>query len=235
MVATASVSCVATKPHVPAIPPSERTVGQLVADTLRFYGSRFWLSLTLGVGPACLTVAAGELPEEQRLEVLATAWPVLMTASFIGACYLVSHAPFTWPRLWTASLVGLMVVIPVPLLVTLVVLPAVLWLALLGLAVPAAVREGTGVRESVRRGVALARVDYVHAAGTLATLVLLVVLTHLVLFQLLHGVSDQAGVIAAFLASVVITPLLFLGSALLYDDQVARAEVKSKPTPTQPS
>jgi hypothetical protein len=218
----------ASKPDLPAIPPAERTIGQLVADTLRFYGSRFWPSLALGIGPAMLTVAAGELRKEQRIEVLATAWPVLMTASFVGACFLVSGTPFTWRRARTAALVGFMVVIPVPLLVTLLVLPAVLWLALLGLAVPAAVREGMGVRESIRRGVALARTDYAHAAGTIATLVLLVVMTHLVLFQLLHGVSDQAGVVAAFLASVVITPLLFLGSALLYEDQVGRTEVKSR-------
>ena len=36
------------------------------------------------------------------------------------------------------------------------------------MAVPAAVSEGTGVRESLRRGFTLGRADYVHAAGSLA-------------------------------------------------------------------
>jgi hypothetical protein len=151
-----------------------------------------------------------------------------MTASFVAACFLVSRTSFDSRRTATAALVGLAIAVPVPLLVTIFVVPAVLWLAFVGLAVPAAVIEGAGIGEALRRGVALGRADYVHAAGGLATLVLLVVLTHLVLFQLLHGVSEQAALIAAFLASMVITPLLFVGSALLYDDQVARAEVKSQ-------
>jgi hypothetical protein len=124
-------------------------------------------------------------------------------------------------------LVGLVVSIPVPLLVTLFVLPSVLWLALLGMAVPAAVVEGTDIRESIRRGFTLGRADYVHAAGTLATLLLVVAITQFALFQLLHGLSDQAIAAAAFMASMVITPLLFFGSALLYTDQVARSEVES--------
>jgi hypothetical protein len=123
--------------------------------------------------------------------------------------------------------VGLVIAIPVPVLVTIFVLPAVLWLGFVGMAVPAAVSEGTGIGNAFRRGVALGRADYVHAAGGLATLVLLVVLTHLMLFQLLHGVSEQAALVAAFLASTVISPLLFVGSALLYDDQIARAAVAS--------
>ena len=150
-----------------------------------------------------------------------------MTASYVAACFLVSGTPFDARRSTTAALVGLAIALPVPFLVTILILPAVFWLALLGMAVPAAVIEGAGVRKAVRRGVALARADYVHAAGTLATLVLLVVLTHLVLFQALHGLSHSAALVAAFLASVVISPLLFIGSAQLYTDQKARAEVNS--------
>jgi hypothetical protein len=217
-----------SKAGVPAIPPAERTIGQLVADTLRFYGGRFWPCLALGVGPAVFTVAEAQLSRDGRITLLVTAWPLLMTASYVAACFLVSGTPFDRRRLAVAALVGLAIAIPVPLLVTILILPAVFWLALLGMAVPAAVVEGAGVREAVRRGIALARVDYVHAAGTLATLVLLVVLTHLVLFQALHGLSGTAVLVAAFLASAVISPLLFIGSAELYTDQVARAAVESK-------
>ncbi len=216
-----------SKTELPVIPPAERTIGQLVADTLRFYGGRFWPCLALGLGPAIFTVTAAQLSREGRITALLTVWPLVMTASYVAACFLVTGTTFDARRATPAALVGLVIAVPVPLLVTILVLPAVLWLALLGMAVPAAVIEGTGLRESVRRGVALARADFVHAAGTLATLVLLVVLTHLVLFQALHGLSDTAALVAAFLASVVISPLLFIGSALLYYDQKARSEVKS--------
>lgn len=218
----------ASKTELPVIPPAERTIGQLVADTLRFYGNRFWVSLALGVGPAIFTVVVAQLSRDGRITALLMVWPLVMTASYVAACFLVSGTPFDARRATPAALVGILIAVPVPLLVTILILPAVVWLALLGMSVPAAVIEGSGVRESIRRGFALARADFVHAAGALATLVLLVVLTHLVLFQALHGISDTAALVAAFLASVVISPLLFIGSALLYFDQNARAEVKSK-------
>ena len=33
----------------PPLPPEDRTVGQLVAETIRLYGRRFWASLPLGL------------------------------------------------------------------------------------------------------------------------------------------------------------------------------------------
>jgi len=220
----------ATKRETPAVPPAERTIGQLVAETLRFYGSRFWACLALGIGPAVLTVVAAKAPRDAQITVLLTGWPVLMTVSYVAACFLVFGRPFKWGRAGTASLVGLVVVIPVPVLIVVFILPAVLWLGLLGMAVPAAVVEWTAIRESIRRGFVLGRADYAHAAGTLATLILLVALTQLALFQLLHGLSQEALVAAAFMAAAVVSPLLFIGSALLYSDQIARAGVKSSPS-----
>ena len=44
----------------------------------------------------------------------------------------------------------------------------------------------------------------------------------------IHGGSGQAFEIALYLATLVLTPILFLGAAHLYDDQVARAAVESK-------
>lgn len=211
------------------VPPEKQTIGQLVADALRFYGDHVLASLALGIGPAALTVAAATLPRDPRVITFAVGWPLVMTLSFVSACFIVSGTPFGARRFLVAGLVGLVVAIPVPLLVTLIVLPAVLWLAIIGLAVPAAVREGTGVRASIRRGFSLGRADAVHSLGTIATLVLLVVVTQLMLYQLLHGLSGQAAAVAAFLASMLITPVLFIGAALLYDHQVARAAVKSEP------
>jgi hypothetical protein len=101
------------------------------------------------------------------------------------------------------------------------------WLALVGLAVPAALVERLGLIDALRRGVRLARADYVHALGSLATLVITIFLTGLVLFFLLRELSDQALRVAALLALLVLSPVFVLGAALLYVDQAAR--VKSGP------
>ena len=40
------------EPRPAALPPAERTVGQLVAESIRFYGEHFWRVLPLGLAPA---------------------------------------------------------------------------------------------------------------------------------------------------------------------------------------
>ena len=37
------------EPTPPGLPPETRPIGQLVAEGIRLYGSRFWPSLALGV------------------------------------------------------------------------------------------------------------------------------------------------------------------------------------------
>jgi len=112
--------------------------------------------------------------------------------------------------------------VPAPFLYSLFILPAVAWLGLFGLSVPAAVIERVGLRDALRRGYQLGRADYVHAAGSLATLVIVAFLTATVLFFLLRGASELERSVAAFLSLLVISPILFLGAALLYFDQAAR-------------
>ena len=48
------------------------------------------------------------------------------------------------------------------------------WLALIGLAVPAAMVERLGFRDALKRGRRLGTADYVHALGSLAALVVVV-------------------------------------------------------------
>src|SRR5206468_7695190 len=83
-----------------------------------------------------------------------------------------------------------------------------------------------GFRDSLRRGFELGRADYIHAAGSLATLVIVTFLTSTVLFFLLRGGSQIALASAAFLSLLVISPILFLGAALLYYDQAARVPTR---------
>jgi hypothetical protein len=101
---------------------------------------------------------------------------------------------------------------------------ALAWLALVGLAVPAALVERRGYSASLRRGVELARADYVHAVGSLITLAITITLTGLVLFFAIREGSGQALHVAAVLASVVLAPVFVLGAAVLYVDQAARVE-----------
>jgi hypothetical protein len=216
------------RPPSPPLPPETRTVGQLVAESIRFYGAHFWRSLALGLGPAVVTVAGYEVGRRTALGVVAAGWLLLVTASYVGACALVADRPLRSSSARTAYGVGLIVALPAPLLSSLLLLPAVAWLALLGLAVPAALVEKLRIRDALSRGARLGRADYVHAFGSLCALALVVFLTQVLLFALLHGASKQANAVAGFLASLVISPLLFIGAALLYFDQAARA-VSSRP------
>jgi hypothetical protein len=224
----------------PPLPPETRTVGQLVAEAVRFYGSRFWASLALGVPPAILAVALAPLDRIERLVLVVTAGSLLVTASYVAAFALVAgRRPGS---LALAYATGVLVFAPVPLLATAFILPALAWLALFGLAVPAVLLEERGFRAAFRRGIGLARADYVHALGSLATLVIVVFLCQGVLFFILRGAGEAAIAVAGFLASLVISPLLFLGSALLYYDQAARvrsskrdgALPRGKPAPPGP-
>src|SRR5437868_2046592 len=124
----------AGEPRPAALPPETRTVGQLVAETIRLYGARFWAVLPLGVVFCAIDIA------------------------------------------------------------------------------------------SFRRSVQLSRADLVHAIAGLATLALVYGLSKYALLLLLHTQGDQTQRIAAGVADVVLSPLLFLGSALLYVDQAARVE-----------
>lgn len=206
----------------PPLPPETRTVGQLVAEALRFYGQHFWPSLVLGLGLAVLNQLTVSSSRIAQLVLSATVGAVLLSASYAAASALVGRVSVSARSFGTAVVVGTIAFAPAPLLVSAFVLPAVAWLALVGLAVPVAMIERTGIRASFTRAVVLARADYVHAAGSLATLAITYFLTKVVMLFLLRGQADLTLRAAAFLADLVISPLLFLGAAILYSDQHAR-------------
>ena len=101
-------------------------------------------------------------------------------------------------------------------------IPGLAWFAFIGLAVPAAMVAGTGFRDSLIRGRRLGVADYAHALGSLCALVVVVGVAANVLGGLLRSQSDTGLRIAVFLSDLVLSPLLYLGSALLYVDQAAR-------------
>jgi hypothetical protein len=212
----------AREPLPPPLPPETRTVGQLVAETINLYRRRFWPSFSLGLAPAAGAVGLTLIPGWWNLLFALTAFALLMTAAYLGGVLVATgNRPARDPLLVGAA-VGYAVFVPAPFLYSLFVIPAVAWLALFGLSVPAALIEKVGFRDALRRGYRLGRADYVHAAGSLATLVIVAFLTATVLFFLLRGASELERTAAAFLALLVISPILFLGAALLYFDQAAR-------------
>jgi hypothetical protein len=208
-------------PH--EVSPADRTVGQLVADTIRFYGDRFFPSLALGLVIAVFGQFGIGSGRNAQGTLLSLASP-LFTLGYIGACVLVLGR---WPTLRAfliAFAIGTLVFLPVGILVWFFILPALAWLAFAGFTVPAVLDDDIGVRDALRRAGRLSGVDYMHALGTLATLVLVYFLSRSALLFLLHGQADATLRTAAFLADLVLSPLIFLGAAQLYLDQRARLE-----------
>jgi len=214
----------------PPLPPAERTVGQLVAEAIRLYGTVFLRALPIGLVVAAvnqLTVGQGRVATGA---VLLAAAP-LFTLAFAYASRLVTGHPVPL-RSWLVALgVGTLVFSPAALLLPWFALAGVLWLALIGLSVPAAMIEGASFAGSLRRGLALGRAGYLHAAGSLATLVILFVLARFGLALLLESQTDETVRTAIFLSDTVLAPLLFLGSALLYVDQEARLRARGAREP----
>jgi hypothetical protein len=185
---------------------------------VRLYGNSFWSMLPLGLPIAIVNQISVGHRLWFQVAVLAAAAPAL-SAGYVGACLRVRRGPWVVPLA-----LGTVLILPVPFLMLFYVFPAVAWLALVGLAVPAAVFERRGFVAALRRGFELGRADYVHSLGSLAALTIIFGVTKLALIVLLHGTADATERTALFLGDLVLSPLLFLGAALLYFDQAARVE-----------
>jgi hypothetical protein len=206
----------------PPLPPAERTVGQLVAETIRLYGTVFVRALPIGLVVAGVNqLTVGESRVTTGAALLAAA-PLFTLAYAYASSLVVARGEVPLGRWLVALAVGTLVFVPAALLLPWFALAAVLWLAFVGLSVPAAIAEGTSFTRSLGRGVELGRAGYLHAAGSLATLVLVFVLARFGLALLLESQADETVRTAIFLSDTVLAPLLFLGSALLYVDQEAR-------------
>jgi hypothetical protein len=202
-----------------ALPPAERTVGQLIAESIRLYGAHFWTVLPLGLPFVVVDVAGvGRSTNVQTLILWACA--PLFAAAYVRASQIVTAGSPTK----AAFAVAFVVFLPFPLLLRMYILPGVAWFGFIGLAVPAAVAERLGFRASLARGLALGRADLVHAIGGIAALGLVYGVSRVFLLVLLHTQGNQAQAVALVLADLVLSPLLFLGGGLLYVDQLARVK-----------
>ncbi|HEV8461812.1 MAG TPA: hypothetical protein VGQ38_14010 [Gaiellaceae bacterium] len=205
-------------PDLPApLPPDQRTVGQLIAETIRAYGSRFWPALLLGLPVALADQFSVRQPASVQMFIYWAATP-LFVAAYIRAVNMLYGAAATL----AAVAVAVLIYLPFPALRAVFILPGLAWFAFIGLAVPAAMIEKLSFREALVRGRQLGVADYVHSLGSLAALVIVVGVADSALSALLHTQSDNGVRVALFLADLVLSPLLFLGGALLYTDQAAR-------------
>lgn len=206
-------------PRPPALPPVARTVGQVVAEALQLYGQRFWHALALGLPVAVADPLAFDRSWAGRVLVLAALAPVFSLA-YARACTLESGERPGWRTWATAAGLGTVVFVPAAGLYYLFFMVA--WLGALGWVVPVVMHEGAGVRDAFPRALRLARADPVHAVGGIAALVLLYGLTRNALAWLLREQADNTVRVSVFLADLVISPVIFLGCAILYRDLVAR-------------
>jgi len=210
------------RPLPPPLPPAERTVGQLVGEAIRAYGAHFWQGLVLGIPVVVANALAWRQSADDRGLVLLPVTALLISVSYVLAVGRVNGVSALSRQGALAYVVAVLVFLPVPLLAAIFILPGLVWLSLFGLAVPAVLVERLGVRAALARGLALARVDFVHVLGGLATLALVVIISQFSLYFVLREYADNTRMIAAALAALVVSPVVFLGSALLYVDQTAR-------------
>jgi hypothetical protein len=193
-----------------------------VGEAVRAYQRNFWAGLGLGGLVAIVNVLVWAVPEPANRWVVTPLAALVVTLAYVLACSITTGAPVRGKAGLIAYVTGVLIFLPFPFLVLLYILPGLMYLAFVGLAVPAALVERLGVRAAIARGVRLARADYVHVLGSLATLALVVVLTQAVLFFLLREYAESTHQVAATLAAIVVSPLVLFGSALLYVDQEAR-------------
>lgn len=210
-----------SKPLPAPLPPETRTVGQVVAEAIRLYGRSVRRALPLGLPVAVADVVAFGLPVAERILVLLAAAPAF-TLAFAWSSALAGAVRPGRPTWLRALLLGTLVFLPAAVFFPWFAILSVAWLALAGLVVPVVMIEDLPARRALRRAVELCRADYVHALGSLATLVIVFFLTRYALAFLLRGQADNTIRVAVFLADIVVSPLLFLGAALLYFDQAAR-------------
>lgn len=211
-------------PPPPALPPVAQTVGQLVAETLRLYGTRFLAVLPLGLPLAIADQFTREVDRVKTAEILAGMSPAFTAGYLVASVYAHGARP-TWRQVLTAMVLGSIVfAIAAPLLAAWL-LGGVAWLALAGHVVPAVVAEGRGPVDALRRSLAVARADYLHALGGLATLLVLFYLTRILLEGLLRSQADNTVRVAVLLSDVVLSPIILLGGALLFTNLASRIGV----------
>ena len=219
------------------MPPVERplALGELLAETVRFYGERFWAALGVGAVVAGAYVVALAVPEAFGVAILVVA----ITVVYGATARVVSGDAFreAWAqvalRLPVLLVLGLAVTVPFALAARYLILlfVAAAWLGLVGFSIPVAVLERESepagwfwrIGYALRRSLTLARAEFLHAFGVAAALMLVYVLLGTILTNALVGIAESGAIAAVTLVQAVLAPFFFIGLSLLYFEQRARA------------
>jgi hypothetical protein len=209
-------------------------LSELLAETIRLYGHRFGAAIGLGIPTGAAFLATLRLPTALDVALLA----LVFTLSFAAAARLSAGDPLTeaWAqvglRLPVLLVLAVVVAVPFVLAVTqlYLVLLGVAWLGLMCFSIPVAMFErGPDARNwldqvgfALSRSVSLARVEYLHALGIAAALVLVYIVLGIVLAATLVGFAENGRVVAAAIAQVVLAPVFYLGLSVLYFEQKVR-------------
>ncbi len=209
-------------------------VGELLATAVRIFNGRAWAFLGLGLVQAVALVAAAVAPVAAGLAILAAAF----AASFAATVRLVAGDPLGEALRRTAVaapvLAVLAFVVAVPFYLgsawMLLLVFSVGWIGLTAFAIPAAMVEEPkepgwlgGVTHALRRTLALARIEYLHAVGVAATLVIVYIVVGILLAVVLVDFADNGRIAAQAIAQIVLAPFFFIGLSVLYFEQGARA------------
>lgn len=193
----------------------------MVAQAIELYQRNFFRALLLGSPVAVVDQLVTDLSIPEKSVALVAASPFFSLA-YAGACAIRENVKPP-VRVWLSAVaLGVLTFLPAALLFPWFAILSVLWLGLAGHAVPVVMAERLAPGAALRRTIVLGRADYVHAAGSFATLAILFAITRYTLGLLLSSQADTAVRVAIFLADLVISPLLFLGAAIVYVDLVAR-------------
>ena len=217
--------------------PVERplVLGELLAETARFYGERFWAALGVGSVVAAAFVVGVLVPEAVGVAVLV----LVITVVYGATARLVAGDTFgeAWAqvavRLPVLLVLGLAVTVPFALAARYLILlfVAAAWLGLVGFSIPVAMLERESepagwfwrIGYALRRSLTLARAEYLHAFGVAAALMLVYVLVGTLLTGALIGFAENGAIAALALVQAVLAPFFFIGLSVLYFDQKARA------------
>src|SRR5262245_10339274 len=101
-------------PSPPALPPVARTVGQVVAESLKVYGANIWKGFLVGIPASAVNVVATELSRWGALVFVFSAGSVLLTASYLLACSIVHGQPLRSRAALVAFATGVIVFVPFP-------------------------------------------------------------------------------------------------------------------------
>ncbi|MBW3593204.1 MAG: hypothetical protein KY396_05890 [Actinobacteria bacterium] len=209
------------------------SVGEVLAETTRLYGDRIRAVLAIGVFMMAAYVLATKIHPLAGIVVLLLAQTAALavTTRMVAGDALDEAAAQAVLRAPVLLVLAFVVFLPFVVIAQflLLLLFAAAWLALAAFAIPVAMLEPhegsrvTRLSRPLQRTIQLARVEYVHAVGVVAVMVMAYLLFGRLLEGVLMGFAGVSALSARALVQLVLAPFFFLGLAVLYFDQNARA------------